>query len=247
MPAQIVTTDIDWSSASGVVRTAIATPFGAVRDATNGASVILASDSGFGVNTTLSRSTLVHQMARMFLAFDTSGIPNNIISASLHIRGGGNNNPGCQTIVVKADKPSLTTALATTDYRAAIVGFVTGSSMAGNVTDYSNVYTTWLTSAYNEIPLNATARADIGNPNSTVFQVAVLNYGNDYLNVAPGTTGERLNSFLTLAGPGGSKSFPFLRISYGSGLNVDDVSYLNIDAINDVRPLNIYQINGVNP
>ena len=241
-----VTNTIDWSSASGVVGTGVASTFSAARDATNGSFVTVAADSAFGVSTTTVRTALGHQVGRMFLAFDTSGIPNNIITARLGIHGIGNNNPGCQTIVVKADKPSLTTPIATTDYRAAIVGFATGSSMAGNVTDYSSVYTPWLTTGYNVITLNAAARADIGNPDSTVFQVAVLNYGNDYLNVAPGTTGERRNSF-TIENPPGNKLKPFLEITYGLGSNVDDVSYLIIDDINGVRSLNTYQVNGINP
>jgi len=231
---------------SGVVLTGSSTTFSNVRDATNGSSVVVGSDFQFGVNTVLVRSALAHSAGRLFLAFSTVGIPNNVISATLYIHGRGNNNPGCQTIVVKADKPNLVTPIATTDYRAAIVGFVTGSSMAGNVTDYSGVITTWLTTGYNDIILNAAARADIVYPNSTVFEVAVLNYDNDYLNVAPGTTGERFNSYVGFTGSLGEKVPAFIEITYGLGLNVNDVQYLFIQTVNDIGERGIYQINGVN-
>jgi hypothetical protein len=231
---------------SGVVLTGSSTTFSNVRNATNGSSVVVGSDSQFGVNTALVRSALSHSAGRLFLAFSTVGIPNNVISATLFIHGRGNNNPGCQTIVVKADKPNLVTPIATTDYRAAIVGFVTGSSMAGNVTDYSEVKTTWLTTGYNSILLNAAARADIGDPNSTLFEVAVLNYQNDYLNVAPGTTGERFNSYVYSTDKVFGKVPPYIEVKYGMGLDVDDVQYLFISAVNDIGELGIYQINGTN-
>ena len=231
---------------SGVVLTGSSTTFSNLRDATNGSSVVVGSSSQFGVNTVLIRSALTHSAGRLFLAFNTSFLPNNIIGAKLWIHGRGNNNPGCQTIVVKANKPDITTPIATTDYRAAIVGFVTGSSMAGNVTDYSGVKTTWLTTGYNDILLNAAARADIGNPNSTVFQVAVLNYQNDYLNVAPGTTGERFNSYVYGTDPVFGKVPPYIEVTYGMGLDVDDVQYLFIFAVNGIGEPKIYQINGTN-
>jgi hypothetical protein len=231
---------------SGAVLTGSGSPFSAVRDATNGSSVVVGSDSQFGVGTVGVRTSFGHQVSRLFLAFSTAGIPNNVISAKLYIHGRGNNNPGCQTIVVKADKPNLVTPIATTDYRAAIVGFVTGSSMAGNVTDYSGVITTWLTTGYNDILLNAAARADIGDPNSTVFEVAVLNYQNDYLNVAPGSTGERFNSYIYATDSLGNKVPPYIEITYGLGLNVNDVQYTVIRQVNDSFEFEIYQINGVN-
>jgi hypothetical protein len=243
MPASVIQ---EKSGTSGAVLTPSGSPFSAVRDATNGSSVVVGSDSQFGVGTVASRSSFNHQVSRLFLAFPTAGIPNNVISAKLYIHGRGNNNPGCETIVVKADKPNLTTPIATTDYRAAIVGFVTGSSMAGNVTDYSGVITTWLTTGYNDITLNAVARAEIGNPNSTIFQVAVLNYQNDYLNVAPGSTGERFNSYVYATDSLGNKVPPYIEITYGVGLNVNDVQYTVIREVNDIGELGIYQINGVN-
>jgi hypothetical protein len=232
---------------SGAVLTPSGSPFSAVRDATNGSSVVgVDSNSQFGVGTVASRSSFNHQVSRLFLGFDTASVPNNIIAAKLYIYGRGNNNPGCQTIVVKASKPGSTTPIATTDYRAAIVGFVTGSSMAGNVTDYSGVKTTWLKTGYNDILLNAAARAEIGNPNSTIFQVAVLNYQNDYLNVAPGSTGERFNSYIYATDSLGNKVPPLIEITYGLGLNVNDVQYTVIREVNDIGELGIYQINGVN-
>jgi hypothetical protein len=244
MPAGIQKTRFD---TSGAVLTPSGSPFSAVRDATNGFSVVGAdSNSQFGVGTVAIRASLNHQVSRLFLGFDTASVPNNIIAAKLYIHGRGNTNPGCQTIVVKASKPDSTTPIATTDYRAAIVGFVTGSSMAGNVTDYSGVITTWLTTGYNDIILNAAARADIVYPNSTVFEVAVLNYDNDYLNVAPGTTGERFNSYVGFTGSLGEKVPAFIEITYGLGLNVNDVQYLFIQTVNDIGERGIYQINGVN-
>jgi hypothetical protein len=243
MPVSVIQ---EKSGTSGAVLTPSGSPFSSVRDATNGFSVVVGSDSQFGVGTVAFRSSFNHQVSRLFLAFSTVGIPNNVISAKLYIHGRGNNNPGCQTIVVKASKPGSTTPIATTDYRAAIVGFVTGSSMAGNVTDYSGVKTTWLKTGYNDILLNAAARAEIGNPNSTIFQVAVLNYQNDYLNVAPGSTGERFNSYIYATDSLGNKVPPLIEITYGLGLNVNDVQYTVIREVNDIGELGIYQINGVN-
>jgi len=119
-------------------------------------------------------------VGRAFFAFDTSGVTATVASATLKIYGFSASDS--DIIVVKATKPDLSTDIATADFDA-ITGFSAGNSMAGNVTDYSSEVTTWSTSGYNDITLNAQALSDMVS--GDVLAICIVNYDHDYLNSAP--------------------------------------------------------------
>jgi len=127
-------------------------------------------------------------VSRAFMTFDTSQITSVPDNATLKIAGYATPPQGLSDLIVV--KSSWTgSALTLSDFDA-ITGFSAGNTMAGNVTDYSIATTTWLTASlhggstnYNEISLNAAARADITLLDN--FSIVLVNYDHDYLNVEP--------------------------------------------------------------
>ena len=150
-------------------------------------------------------------VSRAFFSFDTSKFKTAPSSARLLIYGRLNGD--ADIIAVKATAPDLSTDIAVADFDA-ITGFSAGNSMNGNVTDYSSEVTTWSTSGYNSIVVNAAALADIASLDA--FAVALVQYDNDYLNVAPSEV--NLNSGMYF-NEGGSGTAPILEIVYGNSIN----------------------------
>ena len=168
-----------WSDAransSGTAASSVATT------STVGISAYAASSRGGGS---------VFHLVRSFMYFDTSGISSNVDSATLKIRGVTYGTG--DVIAVKATSDIAT--LGTADFEA-ITGWDSsgtdgsgGGDMESSVTKYSNEITTWSTSGYNDIALNAQALADMKN-DSTVY-IALLNFDYDLKDVEPtGTSG----------------------------------------------------------
>ena len=129
-------------------------------------------------------------ISRVFMYFDTSGISSDVESATLKIYG--SLNGGGDVIVVKSNSDILT--LGTADFDS-IVGWSTGADgsgagdNSGNVTAYTSEISTWSTSGYNDITLNAQALADMRDDNA-VF-ICILNYDYDLLDIEP--TGSSFN------------------------------------------------------
>tara|TARA_R100001443_G_C3313333_1_gene168293 strand:- start:7 stop:687 length:681 start_codon:yes stop_codon:yes gene_type:complete len=127
----------------------------------------------------------VYTIYRSFLWFDTTGISTNVDSATLKIRGFSQS--GGDVIAVKA---TLNTgSLGTADFEE-IEGWDSsgtngsgGGDMESSVTKYSNEITTWSTSGYNDITLNAQALADMRD-NGTIH-IALINFDYDLKDVAP--------------------------------------------------------------
>lgn len=181
----------------------------AARDASSGSG---ANSTGSSLNVR-TRTSLSAQVYRAFMAFDTSGITKVPSSATLKLHG--HNSIGTGLIVVKVDASA--TGDSSTDFVAGdfrkIVGFSTGSSLAGNVTDYSSALGTgsWDHNDHNEIALNAAALQDIKNLSE--FKIAILSYNYDYLNVEPGAA--KTTNFRSLEQGGAER--PFLSYVEGTG------------------------------
>ena len=169
-----------------------------------------------------------YDVGRSFFAFDTSGITATVASATISFFGFSNN--ASNIIGVKATKPDLSTNLATADFQA-ITGFSAGSSMNGNVTDYTAEYSgTWSTSGYNSITLNAAALGDLQN--DSVFAICLVDYDYDYLNVDPGTSVTR-NNGLYYANSSGTTADPKIDYTLATAgaaevAKVDGVAEANI-------------------
>ena len=198
-----------------------------VRDAATGAGAgasVTRSANAVLVEHSTGRGGGSYIVYRSFFAFDTSAFKTTPSESSLGIRGYSAGT--ADIIVVKATKPDLSTDIAAADFDA-ITGFVAGASMNGNVTDYSSEVTTWSTSGYNTITLNAAALADIVSLD--VFVIAIVEYDYDYLNVAPSSTAVKSGMYYNEYG---SATAPYLRVVYGNSVN--DVTAANLGNVMDV-------------
>ena len=133
----------------------------------------------------------IYTIYRSFMRFDTSGISSNVDSATLKIRGFSQS--GGDVIAVKAT--SNIASLGTADFEE-IEGWDSsgtdgsgGGDMESSVTKYSNEITTWSTSGYNDIALNAQALADMRDDN--IIYIALINFDHDLKDVAPTSTSSR--------------------------------------------------------
>ena len=157
-----------------------------IRNASSGTLNVTASyyiqnshSTGRGGNT--------YQIGRYFLEFDTSSINKTISSAALNIHGVTSG-----TLDVILLKGTQHAPVASADFNN-IYGATTplgnsngsggGTLAAIGVTTYSGEITTWSTSGYNSIPLNASAKADIIANDS--FRCVLIGSDYDYADIAP--------------------------------------------------------------
>lgn len=178
-------------------------------------------------------------VGRSFFAFDTSGISSAPSAATLKIYGLTNGD--ADVIVVKATKPDLSTGIALADFDA-ITGFTAGASMNGNVTDYSSELSTWSTSGYNDITLNAAALS--GMASLSVFAVCIVEYDHDYLNSAP--SGADFDSGCHFADYTGTSRDPYIDYTPAAGYanDISGVATANIGSVMGVATANIDEVIG---
>ena len=216
------------------------------RDATSGTSASSTSTRyqfAVLVRVTGTGASTANNMFRSYFYFDCSGITSTVSSATLKLFGYTSNSG--DVIAVKSSAPNTdgSTALATGDWDA-IPGFAAGQSMAGNVTDYSAEVTSWSTSAYNSITLNATALSDLQNNNA--FQVCVVNYDHDYLNVPP-SSGTSAGNGLYYQDYSGTGTDPVIEYTLATGdlASINTVAAGNIHRVQGIAAMGIASINGV--
>ncbi len=166
----------------------------AVRDATSAANAYIWQSPGQAFVCDYPAPYNILAISRCFFAFDISDVSVAPTSATINFHG--HNTDAANIIVVKATAPDLTTYIATADFDA-IDGFVAGSSMSGNATDYSAAFSasSWNKSGWNAITLNAAALSDMAALD--IFKIAVVEYDHDYLNVAPGDHAVRSTNMQT--------------------------------------------------
>ena len=120
---------------------------------------------------------------RTFFCFDTSDITVKPASATFKLYGYLQNSADVIVVgVQQAATGNASTVFATSDFDL-IQGFVSGSTMSGNVRTYSAEISTWDTSAYNEITFTDDALEDMATYDD--FKFAIIEYDHDYLNVSP--------------------------------------------------------------
>tara|TARA_R100001244_G_C5145832_1_gene128784 strand:- start:11 stop:688 length:678 start_codon:yes stop_codon:yes gene_type:complete len=126
----------------------------------------------------------VFSIYRSFFFFDTSGILGNVSEATLKIRGSAFGTG--DVIAVKSNSDIET--LGTADF-GSIVGWNTTTDGSGggdnesNVTKYSAEISTWSTSGYNDITLNAAALANMRDDDN--IYICLLNFDYDLKDIAP--------------------------------------------------------------
>ena len=157
-----------------------------------------ATTSGVGSSSTTNSSAIgtsayraaargggyVFNIYRSFFYFDTSGITEDLSEATFKVYG--YNQGGGDLIAVKSNSDIET--LGTADF-GSIVGWNTTTDGSGggdnesNVTKYSAEISTWSTSGYNDITLNAQALADMRD-DDTIY-ICLINFDNDLKDIAP--------------------------------------------------------------
>ena len=141
---------------------------------------------------------------RSFFYFDTSGISTDVDSATFKVRG--YSNGGGDLIAVKSNSDIET--LGSADF-GSIVGWDTTTDGSGggdnesNVTKYSAEISTWSTSGYNDITLNAQALADMRD-DDTVY-ICLINFDYDLKDVSPTSYNVNRNGLFYTNNTGTSK------------------------------------------
>ena len=152
-----------------------------VRDASVG-SLVNSTDASRtkAINYTQAKSTYI--ITRTFIVFPTNGISTTVTAANLYVRGLTKNSG--DIIAVKSTWNGKTT-LATSDFDSLDFS-----------TPYSSEVSTWLVSSnYNEITLNAQARADMQN--NDFISIALINHTYDYSNTAGSAVTEENGMYYT--------------------------------------------------
>jgi hypothetical protein len=188
--------------------------------------------------------TTVYGVRRSFMVFDTSGISGTVASAELSVRGYSANDGS--VIAVKSDAYGGDggTNWSTSDFNN-IVGFSTGSSLAGSATVYGAQKTTtnWSTSGFNDFTATSDLLTDMKN--NDVVIVCLMDYTNDYLNVAP-TAGDNNNcgGYYAEMGVNGPH-IDYTLAPTGYANNVNGVAAASIGKINGVATASISKVNGI--
>ena len=123
---------------------------------------------------------------KIIFSFDTSGITDSVDDGAVFKVYGFSQSSG-DVIAVKAT--SDIASLGTADFNS-IDGWAHnttdgsgGGSNDSNVTKYSAEITSWSTSGYNDIALNAQARTDMQNDDT--LYIALINHDFDLLDIDP--------------------------------------------------------------
>ena len=182
----------------------------------------------------------VYNVYRVFFEFDTSGISATPQDATLKIYGYFTN--GADFFVVKADT-ATDGALALGDFDA-IAGWNNSADNSSNVTKYSSEITSFSTTGYNNITLNATALTDMTNNN--VIKFCLIESTKDLTNTAPTSTISTGMYFQEFTGTSFDPKLSYTAASGVSGYsnNVIGVSSGDIDNVIGVATANIDNIIG---
>jgi hypothetical protein len=137
------------------------------------------------VNATATRNNIAvrikiangnYYVYRSFFAFDTSGVSIAPDSATLKLYGYSNDAADVIIVKVAADA----TGDSGTAFVASDFGKIDG---APDFTAYSSEISTWSTSGYNDITLNAAALSDMASLDE--FKLALIEYDHDFSDSAP--------------------------------------------------------------
>ena len=237
---------VNTDSGDGWISSGAQSSWAAARDITSGGTPDT-NDLQFNGATTAIKSAsrgggFNYYVRRTFMYFDTSGITGTVSSATIKVKGYQLNNGSVIAVKSTAFGGDGGTALASGDIDA-IVGWTTGASAAGNVTDYSSQITSgWSNSAYNDLASTSDLRADMKNNDAVI--ICFMNYTYDYLNVEP--SGSSAFYRIGFQFTNNVASRPYIEYTLaGYGNDVIEVSSANIDKVIGVEAANIDKIIGV--
>ena len=232
----------------GYIVSSVAGTWAGARDDTTGGSINTTSTSYSGFTAVTRFGSRgggnTYRVIRSFMYFDTSGITGTVSAATIKIRGYLSNDGSIIAVKSTAFGGDGGTVLATSDLDA-ITGYSTGSSLAGNATDYSNsiTSTSWSTSGYNDLTGTSDLRADMQNNNVVI--ICFMDYTHDYLNNAVGSNAT-LNYGAYYTNYTGTSRDPYIEYTLaGYGNAVNGIAAANIGKINGVAIANIDKVNGI--
>ena len=216
-------------------------------------STLTANQQAVAARYISGRGGTVAQINRSFFSFDTSGISSPPSSATLKIYGyiSGTSD----IIVVRATNTGGSTGLSTADFDAlhgasTALGNSDGAgagTLAGiSGLDYSAEITTWSTSGYNNITLNSEARIQMANLNN--FNIAILNYDHDYLDIASvGSTPVVYAGmyYADYTGTSRDSKIDYTTGATGYGNTVMGIASGDIDSVKGVATADIDKVMGV--
>ena len=190
MPAKRTETSANAFS-NGVVQTSAGAIWSVRRDATSGTAT-------HNDRSTLRTQNVVigikpqHQVGRYFMAFNSSNVTSKVQEGTLNVElfaaGFSGDVSNIRLIAVKSDEPSGGT-LVNDDFNN-IVGFSAGARMQGNVTIYSDIVNVTSTGAQT-LKFNLTQDALDDIVSLDAFNIAIVEYDHDFLNVEPTDLGNR--------------------------------------------------------
>ena len=244
-----------YSSSSGTTDDGTCTMFGqsswaAARDGAGNWVSTASSSISSGVNVhrmSGRRGGTLYGVGRSFFCFNTSGITSAVSAATIKIYGFLFNTGSIIAVKSTAFGGDGGTALAAGDFNA-ISGYSAGSSLAGSATVYGPqiITSNWSTSAYNDFTGTSDLLADMQNNDEVI--ICVMDYTNDYLNVALTSDGS-YSCGVTYAEYSGTSRDPAIEYtlaSTGYGDTVNGVAPANIAKVNGVATANIGKVIGVN-
>ena len=187
-----------------------------------------------------------YRVSRSFMWFDTSGISGTVSTATIKIRGAFANDGSIIAVKSDAFGGDGGTSLANGDFNN-IVGYSTGSSLAGSATDYSNTITgsSWSLGGYNDLTGTASLRSDMQS--QSVVIICLMDYTNDYLNSALASN-STLNYGAYYTNYSGTSRDPYIEYTVattGYGHEVINVAASSISKVSGVATANIAKVVGV--
>ena len=178
-----------------------------------------------------------YRVHRLFFYFDTSGISGTVSAATLKLYGkdpaGSETTKNVIAVESTAHGGDGGTALHNDDI-----------NNIDTSTPYSAQTSSWSTSGYNDITLNATARGHMASQDYLL--VAVLNYEYDYSNTDPGSNGVYSNGIYFVDNSSTSKD-PYIDYTVATGYanDVIGVATGNIGKVISVATASIDKVIGV--
>jgi hypothetical protein len=170
----------------------------------------------------------INNIIRSFYEFDTTSLSVAPTEANLELYGFSVGN--ADVIAVRSEQSASLGAgdfdalYGASSQLAASDGAGTGTLASVSGLTYSAEIATWSTTAYNTIPLNATALADIASLDR--FKVCVMGYDYDYLDiVAPISPITDLVTVAWFADSSGTSSDPKLSYAAGTAAVADNATF----------------------
>ena len=191
----------------------------------------------------VGRSTNYY-IRRAYFTFDTSGISVAPSAATLKIYGYTTTTYTAGDIIAIEGTYNGLSTLSTGDWDS-FTGFTSGWG-SGNVTAYSSELTSWSTSGYNDIALNATALAKMAS--ASTLSIVLMNHDFDYSDVSTlvGRTHNNESNGMYWADNTGTSKDPYIDYTPGGyGHGVLGVDSGDIDGVIGVATADIDKVIGV--